>query len=358
MASINIHTLNARGNIFLSVVKESFKVSDQRMHLEIKALHEKCVQILKDKGIEYQTLKNCLIPQCKRKEVALIFDTKLIDSGWYGKDAMNQIIPLLDKNLSCSVLAGDYIENSIHARQVLGEQIKKNVSFSNQYYIVYINNLTDEMLDKIRNGLQYYSPFTALIDTTYETAFKIYLSNMLCHVFIKHKSIILQGHEEDRSHLEDINTIGYSFEENGLMCRSVPEPYHGVFLTYKIERPVFSGFEEDTSFSLNSVDPEPFDLNTCEIHIPEEKLQYLKSEKNKVFKNAGIDISLLTTDILSQKISEKMNNNYIYNLSFNEYDTKKEIKFNIVIEISEKFKVLCSLAYELENKKVRLITLF
>jgi len=285
------------------------------------------------------------------------FDRECIDSGWYGKEVMDKIIPLLDKNLSCSVLAGDFIENSTHAREVLGKVIGQNVEYSNRYYIIYINNLSDKMVDEINRGLEGYRPFIKLVDTTYKSLFKVYLSGMLCNVFIKYKKIILQGHEEDRNHLEDVNTIGYSFEENDFICRSIQEPLYGVFLTYKIERPVFDGFTDDTTFSLNSVDPLPLDISNSTIQIPPKKLEYLKKEKGKVFENAGVNLELLSVELLSKMIGDKIHHNYIYNLSFNEYGDKKEVKFNIIIELNECFKIMCSLAYELNTKHIRLITM-
>lgn len=357
MTSINIHTINARGNVFLSVVKDCFNIPDFQMHSEIKSMHVNCCKILSDKGIKYDDLKSSLIPQCKRKEVALIFDRECIETGWYGKKVMDEIIPLLDKNLSCSVLAGDFIENTEHAREVLGKTIGQNIEYSNRYYIIYINNLSDRMIDTIDKGLQGFYPFVKLVDTTYNSLFKVYLSSMLCNVFIKHKKIILQGHEEDRNHLEDVNTIGYSFEENDFICRSIQEPLYGVFLTYKIERPVFDAFSDDTSFSLNSVDPRPLDISNLTIQIPAEKLEYLKKEKGKIFENAGINLDLLSVDLLSKMISDNIHRNYIYNLSFNDYGDKKEVKFNIIIELSECFKIMCSLAYKQNTKQIRLITM-
>lgn len=80
---------------------------------------------------------------------------------------------------------------------------------------------------------------------------------MLVNLCIKHGKVILQEYELDRDNTEDVNTCGYPFEENGFVCRSINGDIMGVLLSYKIERPVFPGFESDTHFALNAVSTTP-----------------------------------------------------------------------------------------------------
>lgn len=282
-----IHTLNARDNVQLVVIKEYFNLTSEQMHKEIKAMYSLCCNTLKFKGVHYDGLKNCLTPQHKRKEAAFIFDRKCISDNWYGKEVIEKILPLLNKNSSCSVLVGDFINNSEKAKYVLGKVINRKVEYSNQYYIVYINNLTTEMLAAIDRELRYYAAYIKYADMTYYCLLKMYLSTMLCHIFIQHKDIILQSHEDDRDNSENINITGYNFEKYNLKCKSIQDSIYGLFLTYKIERPVFKGFEEDTYFSLNSVDPSPLDISNCCVLVEDEKLIYLKTQKGKIFENAG-----------------------------------------------------------------------
>lgn len=43
----SIHTLNARGNVLLPVMREGFSLSDARTFAEIRKSHADCVGILK-----------------------------------------------------------------------------------------------------------------------------------------------------------------------------------------------------------------------------------------------------------------------------------------------------------------------
>jgi hypothetical protein len=61
----SLHTLNARENIFLSVAKEHFNLTSERVRSEIVAMLDQCRKALSSKNIEYQDLR-CPSPQNRR----------------------------------------------------------------------------------------------------------------------------------------------------------------------------------------------------------------------------------------------------------------------------------------------------
>lgn len=73
----SIHTLNARCNVLLPVMRECFSLSDACTFAEIRIFHGECVGILKAKGIDYASLRTALTPQPTKHEVAFLFDTAL-----------------------------------------------------------------------------------------------------------------------------------------------------------------------------------------------------------------------------------------------------------------------------------------
>lgn len=347
----SLHTLNARENIFLSVAKEHFNLTSERVHSEIVAMLDQCCKALSSKNIEYQDLRSSLTPQQDRKEIALIFDSEQVGDNWYGKKIMDQIIPLLNKDSSHSVLAGDFTNNSVRGREILSDALGCSIGpYSNQYFIVYINNLTNEMVEVIDSGLANYNPYIKFIDTTYSSPFKIALSTMLCHDFIKHRNIIIQGHEDDRDNEENINMIGYSFEENGFICKSIQGMFYSLFLSYKIERPVFKGFDDDTEFCLNYAQKNPPLLKDLTIDIKEEKFLYLQKNKNESLLKSDISDS----DKFIRLISEKISHNYLYDIRFNEYD---EMVFNVMIEANN-FRIMVTLKHKPGTKSAYVVTAF
>ncbi|WP_157382326.1 hypothetical protein [Burkholderia ubonensis] len=362
----SIHTLNARGNVMLEVMRDYFKMTPNHMFMEIQRMRQSIEEALAKKKIIYDNLKSALVPSQNRRDIALIFDTTKIDSSWYGADVMGRVIPLFEEKSNHSVLLGDYLDRPNQMERLFeafAETVepRRLIEFRHptQFFVVYVNNLTDAMVKRLDEGLACYSAYAGIADMTYGSVFKTYLSTMLVNSFIKHGRIIIQGHEPDRDPREDVNMNGYQFEENGYACRSVCGDLMGVMLSYKIERAVYPGFEVDTEFALNSIGLAPADLNEFEIEIAAEKLEYLKSEKSGSVARAGLEET--TIEALSELIREKISASYIYNLTF--LEQHNVAKFNIIIELPGRegrpaTRLLAALACEQSRKVLRLLTLF
>lgn len=350
----------------LEVIRDYFKLSSEHMFREIQSLRQAVEEALALKGISYDSLKSALVPDRQRREIALVFDSMAIESSSYGNDVFKRVIPLFDRKSNHSVLVGDYLDRPGHMDQLFeafeeSVILRRNVeSFHpTQFFIVYINNLTDAMVERFDEGLKNYEAYVGLADMTYISRFKIYLSTMLVNMCIKHGKVILQGHEPDRDNTEDINMSGYPFEENGFECRSLSNDLMGVLLSYKIERPIFPGFESDTHFALNAVSITPLPLDDFEIQVDDAKLEYLKTAKAGSMSRAGL--TAVDSIELAAIIRAKVNESYIYNLSFNsEHDV---VKFNVIVEIHADqgkgtTRLLAALEYRAAERVLRLITLY
>jgi hypothetical protein len=360
-----IHTLNARGHVMLEVMRDYFKLSPARMQREIQGMRLKLEEELSKKGISYARLKSALVPDRKRREIALVFNTLSIESGWYGYEIFQQVIPLLDKKGNHSILHGDYLDRPGQAEQIFSAfeeavQLRRSVEFRHptQFFIVYLNNLTEAMVCALDRGLSGYEPYVGYADTTYASRFKFYLSTMLSNLCVKHGSIIIQGHEPDRDDNEDVNMSAYPFEESGYTCRSVNSDLEGVLLSYKIERPVIPGFEVDTEFGLNAISTSPLPLDDFEIEVQEARLEYVKANKTGSVERAGLEA--ITAAELAELIKAKISASYIYNLEFlHEHNVAK---FNLILELAsssdEPTRLLAALEYRPEQKSLKLLTLF
>jgi hypothetical protein len=183
---------------------------------------------------------------------------------------------------------------------------------------------------------------------------KACFSMTLVRAFIKHRNIILQEHEDDRDDEENVNLKGYDFEKFGYIIRSVPGLLYGLFLSYKIECPVFPGIERDGMFSLNAVCDQPAALHQLQVQIEDKKLEYLETKKTGSMKLA--DFLGLSAVEIAQKIKEKIMSNYIYSLARSK--NGETIKFNIIIENGTIARTQCSLEYKPSEGLLRLITLY
>jgi hypothetical protein len=365
-----VHTVNGWDSILSTLKLGRDYSSPECMFLELNRLLTETEAILASKGISYAALRTALVPQLHRREMALMFDTLDLrqSCGSYGSLIHTAVIPLFSKESNHTVLEGDYVDIWDGRQNLLFDMFKEGLvcakdivyRHSRQFYIIYINNLTDRMVETFHTHLSTFAPYVGYVDTTFSSRFKTYLSFILPQAYIKHRKIIIMGHEEDGDDNDDVNILGYPFEDFGFTIRSLRDTPYDVLLSYKIERPVFTGFEYDTEFSLNTVSPTPLSLTECLIEIGERKFGYLAREKTESLRRIG----LLRGDDpckLQTMIAERIQSNYIYNLSYDtEYDTTQ---FNIMLEIiaresSVPFRVLASLKYLPHEKRLSLITLF
>ena len=362
-----IYTLNARGNIFLEVTRDHFKLRPEQMLREIQGLRQMVTEALAVKGLNYEDLKSALVPDQKRREIALVFDTKAIDSNSYGYKVAERLLPLFDKKGKHSVLVTDYSDDGAGQEvmyQAMIEAVKLardlNWEHSSLFYVVYINNLTPTMIERFDGGLRGWPAYVGYADTTYASDFKLLISMMAVNVFMKIGTVILQGHEDDVPNTEDSNMCGYPFEEHGYTCRSIQSILKGTMLSYKIERPVLPGFEVDTEMALNAVSETPLPLNEFDVEVKEARLAYLRSEKRGSLDRAGLQ--QLSAGELAALIKSKVSASYIYNMVYSPaFDVTK---FNVIVEVppaSEdgvSTRLLAALKYEPLRKCLELLTLY
>lgn len=360
-----VHTLNARGNVMLEVIRDYFELSPDQMLFQIQQMRDQVARILNSKGVVYEDLRAALVPDRGKLEIALIFDTMKIEDSWYAYQVFEHIIPLLDLRTKNSILVGDYIgENS--QQETLFEAFCEAVCpirqvdyrHSSQFYVVYINNLTDTAFQKLADGLLDYEAYVGCVNTTYQSFFKTLLSMMLVNLCLKVGSKIIQGHEDDRDDAENVNLSGMPFEKNGYDCISLRSDLEGVFLSYKIESPVFNGFEADRKMSINAVNASPSTLDGFDVQVEDAKLAYIKGAKGGSMHHAGLEgVSL---EELQAIIKQKLRSNYIYNMSY--LEEHNVTKFSIIIEVEGKdghpFRLMAALDYRPDDKILRLVTLY
>lgn len=355
-----IHSLDSRGNVMLDVFADSFNLSGEGIFQEIQQAYSNLVACLATKGIRYQELKSALIPNAKKLERAYIFDWNACLSSWYGNEVHNRLLPLLPRDSSRSVLAGDWLSRYSFA-EIL-EDSKNDVSehvfvhsvVPETVYFVYLNNLSESAAQKIDIELRKYHAYVGFLDLTYMSLVKGMLAHMLMKIYIQHKSIIIQYHEDDVLPEENENLIGYNFKKYGYQERSVPQTLYQWFLSYKIECPVIPNFSNDIRFSLNSLTSNAIPLQDLELILDQAKHQYLLKEKEGSMRRIGM--LHMTTDEITTQIKAKLDSNYLYNLAWT--NRESTLKFNIMLEQPGGAKYLVGLKYAPHKGELRVLTIF
>lgn len=369
MSSTAIHSLNARDNVLLQVARDYFDLGSGTMQAEIRAALAQIEEVLNTKGISYADLKTALVPAVDRREAAFVFERSLIRDAWYGFPIHEQLIPLFSKASNHSVLVGDYIgpeERQAYLLHILSDAISlgRTVQYhhTRQFHIVYVNNLTDSMIASFHGHLVSYAPYVGFADLTYGSPLKVYLSTILVNHCLINRHFAIVPHEDDLPNDTNINTPGYPFEESGFDLRSVQSWLFGLFLAYKIERPLLSAFEADTEFSLNAISSAPGPLEEFSVIVEPAKFDYLLKQKTGAMKRASLAHD--DHDYLERLIRAKLSSNYIYNLRYDEeHDTSL---FDILIEFNPfdsaearaPVRVMVALEYMPHERVLRVVTLY
>ena len=341
-----IYTLNTNGYLLYPVAKTSLKLSDREVYDMINSEFLTMVNRLDEKGVDYDKLKRALIPNQDKdnNEVCFVFDSNLTDSDWYGYKIFSKLIPLMDKKSTYSILAGDYIDISrrndaemqVYLHKALSEVIdvwnESTYKHSSQYFLVYINSITKnqivDILRELKNEKWFYG--YALLNST--SNFKTYLSYILTHICIKARDRIIVRHPVDYEDNENINMIGYPYEENGFKLVSINEDSYGPFLSYKIES--FLPDKDDISFSLNALFPKFDSTEKLKLNISESKWQYLignTTGKGGIINSLDIDDK--DKNRFAELIFRHICGNYVYNLRRNNYG---DYLFNVCVELPTK----------------------
>lgn len=374
-SEFTIYIFNAKDNVIYPVIKNCFDLSDAEVYKTISEEFKILKHRLKIKDIDYDKLKGALLPNQEKEkfETCFIFDSCQISDSNYGYTIFSKLLPLLDRDSTYSVLCGDYIDilNNVPDAQfrlksamndVIVRCNKSSYRHSNQYFLIYINRLTALQRLTIVEGLMKYPWFTGFTDVTRHSLFKTYSAYILTHSFIKCRGKIISSHPSDYSDDENINMLGYPFEENGYQYISINEDSYFPFLSYKIEAIVPD--ETDVSFSFNALFPKFDSVNKLHLKIDDKKWNeyLLKQEgngKGKIIESLGYNIC--DKEKFRRDIFKRICSSYIYKLERKCRDGKWIWQFCVCIDmptINDSFrKTTIVLNYFPDTGEMAVITL-
>ncbi|MHA6860355.1 hypothetical protein [Ralstonia pseudosolanacearum] len=362
----SIHTLNARGNVLLPVMRSYYSWSDARTFHEIQRFHQDCLQILKDKRISYADLRSALTPQQTKHEAAFLFDEKRCASKFIpGVEVADALFKLLDPRTTHSVLGGELCDDKDElARPLLADAavIAKDLDFSHPCFcfVLYVNNLSQEALGRIHEGLKAHPAYLGYVPCTFSSIAKTFVSMGLVNLAIKHKDMVILGHEDDRDNSENCNLHLHDYEALGLKIRSLQLIYFNTFLSYKPERMLLEETDDDLEIALRAMSQAVVPLGEFSVFIEEEKFsKYLKTHKLGKLKNAGLD--QLSRDELEKAIREKLRSSYIYNLDWRDELQYQASLFNVMLEFQQEGghpeRIVAALEYKPAERVLRLVTM-
>ncbi|AUN94642.1 hypothetical protein [Pseudazoarcus pumilus] len=367
-----IHTLNARGNLLLASIREHCKWTDTKTFVEIQRIHHNFLDILRTKGINYDELRNSLIPQTGKHEAAFMFDEHRCNPNRIaGVDAADAVFKLLPTDTSHSILGGELVgdDHDQFARKLLKEKsiIVKDLDFQHPTFcfVVYVNNLSAAALKSMHGGLNNHPGYLGYVPCTYASLTKTFVTMYLMNFGIRHKNTMILGHEDDRPNTQNWNLHLHDYAALGLKIRSIQDMYFSLFLSYKPEQMLLQEADDDLEIAVRAMSKEVADFSDFIVYIEDSKFKYLTTAKNGKLALAGLNTS--TKPELEEAIKSKMRSSYLYSLEWRDVpatDSSAGYKgsfFNIMLEFPRKVgdpeRVTVSLEYQPTIKTLRVVTM-
>ncbi len=338
-----IYTFDTADFLLYPIMKECFELTDNEIYQTIECEFDVLQKQLLMKKIIYSELKGALIPNqdVDKTEICMVIDTLQIENSYSASMIFEQLIPLLDKKSTYSILCGDYIDflreskdSQYRLYSALFEDLKfynaTKYRYSSQYFLIYFNRLSNMQLQKIVDELSRFEWFTGIVDLRVNTRFKTYISAILTPVCIKNRDKIIASHPADYSDNENINMKGFPFEKYGYKFLSINENSFDAFLSYKIQSILPN--KTDVSFSLNALFPKFESMEQVDLEILDEKwYKYLTNQdtgKGQLLEVLGYGSE--SKEEFKREILKQVCANYIYNLQRNEYG---DLMFNVCAEM-------------------------
>lgn len=361
-----IHTLNARGNLLLPVLRKHFAFSDRRTFVEIQRFHRDFLDILRAKGIDYASLRTALTPQPTKHEAAFLFDEeRCVSGGIPGLECAEVLFDVLDAKTTHSILGGELIDSCDEiARKLLGPAVvsAKGLNFSHPSFcfVLYVNNLSEGAIANIDAKLRSHKAYIGYLPCTYASLAKTFASMYLMNFVIKQGNTVIMGHEDDRPNTEDHNLHLHDYVAQGFRLKSIQSMYFNTFLAYKPEHMLLNESDDDLEIAVRAMSSVVAPLAEFAVVIEDAKFhQYLQAIKLGKLQKAGL--SELTKAELEAAIRSKLRMNYLYNLEWVEKSTHRISKFNILLEFpragGHPERVVVALEYQPADLVLRLITI-
>ncbi len=361
-----IHTLNARGNVLLPVLRKHFSFSDARTHLEIQRFHRDCLNILQSKGIDYASLRSALTPQSTKHEAAFLFDEERCDDkSLSAVECAEALFSALNPKTTHSILGGELIDSrDVIARRLLGPavMIAKDLDFRHPCFCftLYVNNLSEGAVSDIDAKLRHHKAYLGYLPCTYASLAKTFASMNLMNLVIKQGNTVIIGHEDDRPNSQDHNLHLHDYVAQGFRLKSIQSIYFNTFLAYKPEHMLLDESDDDLEMAVRAMSSVVAQLADFSVVIDDAKFQqYLHTVKLGKLQKAGL--AVLTKAELEAAIRGKLRMNYLYNLEWVNAPTHQISKFNILLEFpragGQSERMVVALEYRPSDLVLRLLTI-
>ncbi|MEU7449146.1 hypothetical protein [Streptomyces diastaticus] len=362
----NIPLVTTHNSVVLAAMRDTLDLTDEMFHRMMRADHLRLTRSLGELGIAYSSLAKALIPDHRRREIALLFDSavaSLSSGGFYGIDVAEAWIaglPRLRKGVPVnSILRGDILHDSAdHVQAAMDKTVVYHQPFTvvhpSQVYVVYVTNLTEEQSNTLTASAAEHPAYIGHADCTDRSALKEHLGLSLMNSGLRVGDRILEGVSD---YGDGPNGAQLPFEALGFTPTAVIDTQFLPFLGYRINSHLTGMNREDNRLALATLSPDAAYLEAPDIWMTPGRYGYLQDGKHRdAMEQAGL--LHLSQPALEVAVSKLVAKGHLYNLRLNEYG---DLLYSALVdvEVDGRYRTFTiGLRFKPDDKRVELTTFF
>ncbi|MFE2595991.1 hypothetical protein ACFXCZ_05730 [Streptomyces sp. NPDC059396] len=358
----NIHSVTTHDNLLLAAMRNRFNLTDEAYHRRMRADHLHLSRALDELGIAYSSLAKALVPDHRRREIALLFDSKR-SNGLYAVDVTEAWVaglPRPKKSVPVnSILRGDLLRAPAEKVQAAMDKTvvyhrPYRVTYSELVYCVYVTNLSKAQADTLTSTAAEHPAYFGYADCTGRSTLKAFLGLSLMNSGLRVGDRILEGVYVD----EEPNSAGLPFEALGFTPTAVIDMLFLPFLGYRINSHLTGQNREDNRSALATLSPDAARLESPDIWMTPGRYGYLQDGKHRdSVEQAGL--LHLDQPALEAAVSKLVAQGYLYNLRLDKYGNLLYTALvDVEVEDGRYQTFTIGLRFNREDKRVELTTFF
>ncbi|MFE7124953.1 hypothetical protein [Streptomyces sp. NPDC057617] len=358
----NIHSVTTHDNLLLAAMRNGFNLTDEAYHRRMRADHLHLSRALDELGIAYSSLAKALVPDHRRREIALLFDSKR-SNGLYAVDVTEAWVaglPRPKKSVPVnSILRGDLLRAPAEKVQAAMDKTvvyhrPYRVTYSELVYCVYVTNLSKAQADTLTSTAAEHPAYFGYADCTGRSTLKAFLGLSLMNSGLRVGDRILEGVYVD----EEPNSAGLPFEALGFTPTAVIDMLFLPFLGYRINSHLTGQNREDNRSALATLSPDAARLESPDIWMTPGRYGYLQDGKHRdSVEQAGL--LHLDQPALEAAVSKLVAQGYLYNLRLDKYGNLLYTALvDVEVEDGRYQTFTIGLRFNREDKRVELTTFF
>lgn len=365
MSFLEIHSLNARDNIFVPWLYGAAGGDPRRFRELMQEQLRDLSALLSTRGVKYSSLKSALVPQSEGRQVVFLYEWFEHPPENYAIAFAREWLPLLRRKMRTTMQSGDLLaerrpDEEFESLVVRSDGLPINWSLQ---YAVYFSNFQLADIERFHAALKKLPRYRGYIDVTFASSVRDYLARCVTFSRIFSDSRIVVDHGPDEPVIGSEDPTGYPFEEFGYEVVRVIDTHAMTFLDYKIESDWTANSELDAKLSVAAVTGEEIDLDDTEVFVPPDKLdKYLLSAKHpdKRARMTGIGFAQITPEELEEVIRERLAMNYIFNLRMGQDGLTPS--FSVPAEFEHQdgtpTRRLIALKWQAVERRISLVTMY